>query len=181
MAIKLDRARQIQGWMSDKELAWLAERAKTHYRIVEVGSWKGRSTVALAENTPGIVLAVDTWLGSMEHSAELIGPEGQLFQQFTENTKGLPVFPMQLLSASAAKAFDAMSFRVFDMIFIDAAHDYESVKEDILLWKALLQPGGLLCGHDYGQWPDVEKAVTEVLGEVEIAVHSIWMKDNIQR
>jgi hypothetical protein len=48
------------------------------------------------------------------------------------------------------------------MVFIDGAHDYESVKRDILTWSARLRPGGLLCGHDRNQ-PGVRRAIDELL------------------
>ena len=135
--------------MSEEELEWLAWQATRHYRIAEIGSWMGRSTAALAANTQGVVLAVDTWLGSEEHTPEQIGPEGQLFQQFSENIRGLPVLSIMGTSAEAARRFELMQFRLFDMIFIDAAHDKASVQADIRAWRQLLQPGGLLCGHDF--------------------------------
>jgi hypothetical protein len=60
----LANALAIDGWMSEREVAWLAHMAAQHHRIVELGSWKGRSTRALGDNTPGTVWAVDTWAGS---------------------------------------------------------------------------------------------------------------------
>ena len=178
MELKLDRAREIQGWMTDAELEWLAGQATRHYRIAEVGSWKGRSTVALAENTSGMVLAVDTWLGSEEHTPEEIGPEGWLFRQFSENVKGLPILPVVGESVRVAEHFQRVGFRVFDMVFIDGAHDFDSVKADIEAWRPLLQPGGILCGHDFKSWPGaVAEAVSTVLGEVELPAGSIWLKE----
>jgi predicted O-methyltransferase YrrM len=175
--LKLERARSIAGWMSDMELEWLARQATRHYRIAEIGSWQGRSTTALAENTPGIVFAVDTWLGSEEHTPEQIGPEGWLFQQFSQNMRGLPVLPVMSTSAAAAEHFQRMGFRIFDMIFIDGAHDVQNVKADIAAWHRLLQPGGILCGHDFGNWPGLEEAVIESLGEVQLPAGSIWLRD----
>lgn len=173
MQLRLDRARAIQGWMNDPELKWLARMATRHYRIAEVGSWKGRSTVALAENTKGMVFAIDTWKGSPEHSADQVGPEGWLFEQFSQNVKGLPIIPIMGTSLAAAKHFRDGQFRLFDMIFIDAAHDAESVRADIVAWWPLLQPGALMCGHDYGTWPGLDEAVKAELGRVKVRA-SIW-------
>lgn len=48
-------------------------------------------------------------------------------------------------SVEAAKALDVMA----DLINIDAAHDYKSVKEDILAWYPHLKEGGIMCGDDW--------------------------------
>ncbi len=57
-----------EGWMKPSDLEWLAEKASTFQTIVEVGSWMGRSTMAMADDTEGFgaILAVDTWRGSEE-------------------------------------------------------------------------------------------------------------------
>jgi len=47
--IDISRADKIQGWMEIEELRWLAETAKMHSNICEIGSWKGRSTRAMAD------------------------------------------------------------------------------------------------------------------------------------
>jgi hypothetical protein len=46
------RALEIEGWMTAGELGFLYQTALAmpeHVRVVELGSWKGRSTVALCE------------------------------------------------------------------------------------------------------------------------------------
>ena len=53
-AISLRRAKKISGWISGPELLWLAQQAQYHSVIIEIGSWKGRSTRALGDYTPGI-------------------------------------------------------------------------------------------------------------------------------
>lgn len=133
--------------------------------------------MALAENTKGVVFAIDTWKGSAEHTPEQIGAPGQLFQAFVQNVHGLPVLPVQATSADAAKHFQDCGFKFFDMIFIDGSHAAEDVKADILAWRELLQPGGILCGHDFGTWPGLAETVLDVLGEVEVPIGSIWLKE----
>jgi hypothetical protein len=53
----------------------------------------------------------------------------------------------------------------FDFIFIDGAHDYESVRHDIALGLHSIAPGGMLCGHDYHPLGHgVIKAADEIIG-----------------
>ena len=61
---KIGYTNEIDGWMSPAELNWLHETAKEMGSVVEVGSWKGRSTAALLGGCPGKVIAVDTFKGT---------------------------------------------------------------------------------------------------------------------
>jgi predicted O-methyltransferase YrrM len=88
---------------------------------------------------------------------------------------------VRLPSLEAARVFHAIGYSGFDMVFIDAAHDYENVKADILAWKPLVKPGGLLCGHDWGH-PPIVQAVRELLGNTRSS-STIWyarMGDDVQ-
>jgi hypothetical protein len=51
-------------------------------------------------------------------------------------------------------------------VYIDAAHEYESVKADISAWLPKLKSGAILGGHDYlGTTEDgVTRAVNEFIG-----------------
>lgn len=73
----------------------------------------------------------------------------------------------------------------FEVVFIDALHDYESVKQDIALWWPLVREGGYLCGHDYQhRFPGVMRAVAEAfpLFKVGLAPDSVWFvrKESLQ-
>lgn len=169
----IERADAIGGWMSREELSWLAAMAATHHNIAEVGSWKGRSTAAIADNTSGIVYAIDTWRGSDEpaHHAELDDKDPEwLFGEFEKN-RAPNVIAIRGTSLEAAEMF-AQQGKTFDMIFIDGAHDVESVKADIRAWRPLLADGGLLCGHDY--FTTVQEAVDSLL-VVRPGGGSIWV------
>lgn len=68
-----------------------------------------------------------------------------------------------LTSADAALAFEDESL---ELVYIDADHQYESVKQDIELWYPKLRVGGLFAGHDYsGNCHGVMKAVDEFFRE----------------
>ena len=64
-----------------------------------------------------------------------------------------------------------------DFVYIDARHDYESVKEDLHAWFDKVRPGGVLAGHDYADGIlvqgdfGVKSAVDEFFGERGIPVH----------
>lgn len=169
------RALAVEGWMQEQELVWLAEKASTHKHIVEIGSYLGRSTSALAENTPGVVYAFDDWKGPRD-----------VFMSKEERALLLPKFKanvFDLITAGKIKVFVGDHRKVetveikADMVFIDGSHEYEDVKQDILFWKEQLIPGGLICGHDF-DWLSVREAVLETLGEVEVARDTnIWYKE----
>jgi predicted O-methyltransferase YrrM len=177
VAIDIERALKTEGWMTELELTYLAETASKSHAIAEIGSWMGRSTCALAANTNGWVVAVDTWKGSEEHVPMLADkPEGWLYRQFCANIDGLPVLPAMESSMAAARHYQSMNSR-FDMIFIDANHSYESVKADILAWTPLLADGGILCGHDFDRvyWPGIVKAVEELVPNFRVVPNTtIW-------
>ena len=182
--IDIHKAVPIQGWMSNEELIWLAERASevpAGGLIAEVGCWLGRTTRALIDNTKADVHSVDNWKGSPEHVEELKDkPKGWLFNCWCRNVVdrlGHNLHVWALDSLQAAELFRHQGLK-FDMIFIDAEHDYNAVKLDIKAWSLVLKPGGLICGHDYGNsWQCVKDAVDEMLPSAKKVDHPricIW-------
>jgi predicted O-methyltransferase YrrM len=141
-------------------------------KLVEVGCWRGRSTAFLLveayNHSPKIeVFAVDTWEGSPEHADHPCVQSGTLFENFMSNVAPVAerLTPLKMPSLQAADLFADGSL---DAVFIDAAHEYEPVKADILAWRPKVRRGGILAGHDFGAgWPGVDLAVTEIFGQVE--------------
>lgn len=55
-----------------------------------------------------------------------------------------------------------------DFVYIDAAHDSDSVTRDIDMWWSILSPQGILAGHDFDvKHPGVVKAVVEFADKME--------------
>ena len=154
------------------ELEWLAYQAARHTCILEVGSWTGASTRALAENTTGHVWAVDTW---QKYGWE----ENWTYLEFLRNLMDLKnihaIRIPSVLAASVVKGLRYGSLR-FDMLFIDGDHAYESVRDDIAAWFPLLDKGGLVCGHDYNM-PQVARAVDELIPGILMGAGCIWHKE----
>ena len=160
----------IDGWMLFPELMWLNDMAKKYDSIAEVGSWKGRSTHALASGGKGTVTAIDTWKGATDPKDGTYGQD--VFAEFLNNMKEFKnVIVNRNESVEAARRYPDGQF---DMVFIDATHTYDEVKADIEAW--LPKTKKLICGHDYSpQWPEVMKAVDETLKKDGV-VGTIWYK-----
>lgn len=157
--IDITRAREIPGWMSEEELTWLAEQAQTHKCIVEIGSYLGRSTRALADNAKGVVYAVDDWMGPRD--IMLPGSERKkLFDMFLKNMEGL----QGKLLVVRADHKDVKIDDCPDMVFIDGGHTEDEVYADILRWLPMLDAGGIICGHDAHMW-GVKNALDRVFGK----------------
>ena len=147
---------EIDGWLCNNQipLMW-AIFTQTEGVAVEVGCWKGRATFAFLANIPRDQFSlhcVDTFLGSEEHQEILKGKSTRTEFEETLRSRELldQVNIIQKESAVAAKDFEDNSV---DLVFIDAAHDYENVKLDILSWLPKLKSDGLMIGHDY-PYPD---------------------------
>lgn len=180
------KAASIEGWMSVAELQWLAKTAADKKIIVEIGSWKGRSTKALT-TCPGIIYAVDHWMGSAGDAtypeAQKIG-QSAMFDIFranlSEEIASGKVVPVMADSEEAlGKVLAILGSEKADMVFIDADHKYDSIRKDIQLWRQILSDTGVLCGHDYQQGaPGVKRAVHELVPAFKIGHGSIWCVRN---
>jgi len=177
-------AAKVEGYMLPEELHWLAKMAKESTAIVEVGSWKGRSTKALAAATNGVVYAVDNWKGSAggdltEQEAKAKGSDVILAEFQANLADEIKAGKVVIVNADHATAMNEVRERlggnVADMVFIDGEHNYDAVKRDIMNYTELLKPGGLLCGHDCcEEHPGVVKALTELCPVAEVHTGSVW-------
>ena len=159
--------------------------------IVEIGVWKGASSIAMARHLQSLaiagsaVLSIDTWLGSSEHwigesswrdSLNLEFGQPMLFRTFLANvvktkTEDI-ILPLPLDSVNAAELLTQSGIGSIDVIHVDAGHDYRSVISDLEMWWPLVRPGGWLIGDDYlktGEWPGVRRAFDEFFAKQGIA------------
>lgn len=146
---------------SQEALAWLCEKtAHLNGRVVEVGCWTGRSTVALANAChPAIVHAVDTWQGSPgEISAELAA-ERDVFAQFKRNVYTHTVGNVEAFRMDW-RTFFADHPGPIRFLHIDATHTYEEVRDNIAAALPHMVSGGIICGDDVHHEP-VRRAVLE--------------------
>lgn len=142
-------------------------------KFVEVGSWKGKSAAYMAVEIINSgkdieFYCVDTWGGSKEHQKEF--DLENLYDIFLNNMGPVEnnYIPMRTTSILGSEKFGDRSL---DFVFIDASHEYEDVKNDIISWLPKVKNGGILAGHDYTSDQNsvffgVYRAVNELLSNV---------------
>ena len=158
--------KSIEGWFNSPDVYFAMVNMYNNGIFVEVGSWKGQSSVFMAGlianyNKNIKFYCVDTWEGSEEHKSEDSIVNKTLFDIFKKNTEEYSEYinPIKKKSIEASQMFCDMCL---DFVYIDAAHDYENVKNDILAWYPKVKIGGTIAGDDYHpSWPGVTQAVNE--------------------
>jgi predicted O-methyltransferase YrrM len=146
----------VDGWMSPDQARALYDAAAACHRgdqIVEIGSYRGRSTVVLASAVAdGVsVIAIDP------HAGNDRGP--QEFEGFVEEAEGdHSIFNANLANAGVTdrvRHVRAMSNLAHDQVtgdiavlYIDGAHRYAPALQDITEWGRRVRSGGTLLIHD---------------------------------
>jgi hypothetical protein len=180
-----------ENWMDFQELySEMVNYFPDNSHFVEVGSWKGRSAsymaVEILNSKKRIKFdCVDTWLGSVEHTdphspffvEELINDKDWLYYQFLNNTR--PV--CDIINTVRSSSLDSVNLyenRSLDFVFIDASHEYDDVKKDILTWYPKIKKGGVIAGHDFTTFDGVRQAVDELIinkGMNYVLKNSYWI------
>jgi hypothetical protein len=162
-------AGEVRGWMTVDELTYLGYEARSRRRIVELGSYCGRSLKMLAGLCPGIVYSVDNLdgVGGSPHKFGS-GMDAVFRKNMAAEIASGKVQVVRKGSVEAAADFRDGSV---DMVFIDADHYHPAPTNDIAAWLPKLSPKGLLCGHDAG-FRGVKRALENY--SHEIVVDGIW-------
>lgn len=152
--------------------------------IVEVGTWKGASALAMAgiAREMGLstqILCIDTWLGALEFWTDTNDRERYLSLQLRH---GYPSVYYQFLANVChqghqnriipfpqAASIAALWLRYYgitaDMIYLDASHEEEDVYQDLCNFWESVSSTGVLFGDDYHAWDGVRLAVDRFANE----------------
>ena len=137
-------AEDVESGVSEEECRALAELAAER-RVLEVGSWLGRSTIAMASRA-SIVHAVD-WHRGDPHSSYCA-----TLTTFRENLVRYDVLDRVVIHVGLNQdVLPAFAPGLFDLIFLDSFHERSAVERDISLLRPLLRKGGTIAFHDYGR------------------------------
>lgn len=135
--------------------------------IVEIGSYKGGTTMRLAKRNR--VIAIDPFIGGWDKtddlSKEINEDTKKVIRTFLKNIKskkytfgfGKQVIWLKEKSEDVLKRWAVP----IDGVFIDGDHTYEGVKKDSE-WIKHVKKGGFIAYHDFGMmYPDVKRFVEQ--------------------
>ena len=166
----------IPGYMSDLEISLLQEEAGRVIPdgvIVEIGSYYGKSTVAMsmAAKPDVIIYAVDTW------NNDAMGNEGQkdTYEDFLKNIAECKnIEPVRGKSADVSEGWNIP----INLLFIDGDHSENGAFGDLMAWAKHVVPHGTILMHDYTEpcgvkpaWENFSKTFpktksTDVVGSI---------------
>lgn len=152
----LAAAAGVEGWLSEDQARRLWEAALTVRppgRIVEIGSFRGRSTIVLrlAAAEAVEVVAIDPH-GGGDRGPQEISPDALRGEEDNR------AFRANLAAAGLAndvKHVRRMSDEAhpevqdpIDLLYVDGAHRYAPARADIEQWGKRVRPGGTMLVHD---------------------------------
>jgi predicted O-methyltransferase YrrM len=146
----------VEGWFSPDQVARVAERAAEvppDGRIVEIGSFRGRSMIAIARSAPpgAEVIAIDPHAGNDRGPQEIDGFAEEAAEDsefFKANLDRAGVLDrVMYVRKFSHDAHDDITGRI-DVLHIDGAHRFGPAREDIRAWGDRVAPGGVLLIHD---------------------------------
>lgn len=176
----------LEGLIESNEgrvLQQLAKEVPTTETIVELGSYKGKSTSYLARGSQqgngAIVHAIDLWgkfgshYGGRKGKESIFAQGHEIKRQFDEQLELAGVTDVvRPWEGSTQEVFErwkanSVMFKNIGLLFIDAAHDYDNAMNDFKNWSPYVVEGGVVAFHDYGnpRWPHgVTRVVDETIG-----------------
>lgn len=169
----LEQCYNVPGQTWPIELGWLYDTIQFSSSHVEIGTFCGRSLLAscggITKNASVVCVDNNTLYLDKEWLASVLSATIKLLPP----NINLTFLEMYSIDAYRKCYNDKMRF---DSVFIDGCHEYAECKADIESWLTLLNPGGIICGHDY--WPN-HWGVMDAVNEVFAGKHSVFSGSRI--
>ena len=124
--------------------------------VAEVGVFRGAfATEILKKSRPEKLHLIDPWAHdgnpTDQHVVAMQASHDRVQRLFADDTKTGRVEIHRDYSTSAALTFPD---HYFDWVYIDAEHDYTSVKTDLEAFRDKVKPDGVILGHDFSRRHD---------------------------
>ncbi len=167
------------GWLYKGEYALLEKAAQmavgTGCDYVEVGSWRGKSTLLIANALVGTdmtLCCIDNWIGGTDTDCNRLAKSFNMRKEFANNTAMFADHIRPIVGLSTDEEVIRQLPKAIGFIFFDGAHDYDTVNKEIDIYYPLLKVGGVMCFHDTDnpKYPGVRKAIEEKVAPQTIFV-----------
>jgi hypothetical protein len=170
---------------SIEELAIMALlTAATQPRVIfEIGTFRGRTALNFALNSPPDAIVYTLDLPLEERSAVEVGKADSIIMAKSDqgiDYKGKPGSGKISELQGNSLSFDFSPYHAaVDLFLVDGAHHYEAARSDTLNALRCVRPGGVILWHDfanYGEYNDVTRAILEYapsarqIGSTQLAV-----------
>lgn len=165
----------------DEFIDWAIQtNGRIHLSMAEIGCYIGESTERfLMRPEIDTIICVDIWSDKFykrhhDYAEDDLKGTNSIESKFDDLLLRYPgrIKKIKDTSVNAAKTVKDLSL---DIIYIDAAHDYNSVLEDKNAWFKKTRIGGVFGGHDYIGYIGVYNAVNESFGKPErVFFDSSW-------
>jgi len=134
----------------------------------EIGVAEGYHAVVMCQQNRNMMLfGIDIWEKYSGYS-EYEDPD----QCYVDARRSLSSYSCKIIrkySMDAVKNFDDNSL---DFVYIDGAHDFRNVADDICEWSKKVRPGGIVFGHDYKRSTNKSKHKLYVKDVVDAYMYS---------
>jgi hypothetical protein len=140
------------------------------HRVFEIGTFNGRTTLNIAANVPvdTKIYTLDLPLCATPRTQLRLHPWDGRFVEKRGNGRYFleSIYRKRIIQLYGDSAiFDFTPYNgTIDIVFVDASHSYEYVKNDSEKALSLLRGGkGIILWHDYGtKWHDVTRALNDL-------------------
>jgi len=146
----------VEGWLSADQAERLAARAAavpSGGTIVEIGSFRGRSTIVLARAAPpdASVVAIDPHAGGdrgpQEFAADAERGDAD-HAAFAANLQAAGVADrVRHVRRESQVALEEVPGGI-DLLYVDGAHRFTPALQDLVRWGDRVRPGGAMLVHD---------------------------------
>lgn len=175
----VDRAAGKAEWL------YLLEKDPSLRKIAEIGVYNGEGASAFLLRIPGIELyLIDPYKvykdPAILDNQKVHNARYKMMKLIVEQAKDKGK-NVTLLRKTSMAALEDIPDGYLDVVYIDADHSYNSIKEDLEGWYKKLRIGGMLAGHDFWQFQiSVGNAVIEFVEKYNLSLNfyiygDIWV------
>lgn len=148
-------------------------------KILEIGSFEGRSTCTMLEefgrDRPLQIHCLDTWSGGVEHQRLDMSAVEMRFDRNTRIAQGRASHPSEVVKhkgfsfGGLVELLHTGHRGTFDLAFVDGSHRADDVLSDLVLSYELCKVGGIIICDDY-LWAMEPHGQEDALNRPKIAI-----------